>query len=538
MMPRARLLLLVLLAWGGPLPAREQVEEILLDVERILRDDSGTESVGQRYDRAIERAYDAARLDPNCADAFFKAAVIRIQYVIEAPEQTQEVLGRLRAQGAPVEEIERIRAEAAGHLQELLEFAYRDFSLMEQALARKGRSEPDLILLASALIKFAGREFEKTKHGDPGAIADLKALVQRKYRVEMCAEFLARSYLQLGSDQYVAEEYDKAQELWKEALRWAPTPALRRLIRNNQAGAFQADNAFDNAEAVLRQLVKDEPDRPEHWKNMGLLLGFRARLKEALFAYGKAREACARRAGSEFLAVLHGNAWLRAALIHANLLPEEGDMLEAWRLLLEYRAIFGDDYAFSLAFAEVAFEHGEYAWAARYYEHARSLLPHCPQAYQRLVELAPRLPGTSEERQARIERARAEYESNKARFSAREEEVNLVRLCSGTRDIGDGRLYQGRLPPADPDLLAGLGPDKPPDWLVAAASTRKAFVPVTGLTESGEAGAPAPRGGSEGEGVGGGGGIPWLPVGGGAGTLALLVLAGWFLRRRRDKRAA
>ncbi len=536
MLRPARLLLLLLLPAEGPALGSEQVDEILQDVERILREESGTESIGQRYDRAIKRAYDAATLDPNCADAFFKAAVIRIQYVIEAPEQAQEVLGRLRAQGVPLEEIERMRAEGAAHLQELLEFAYRDFALMEQALLRQGRKEPDLLLLASALMKFAGREFEKTKHGHPGAIADLKALIQRQYRVEMCAFFLTRSYLQLGSDQYAAEEYDKAQEYWKEALRWAPTPALRRLIRNNQAGAFQADNAFESAEAVLRQLVKDEPDLPEHWKNMGLLLGFQARLKEALYAYGRAREACAQRAGSEFLAVLHGNAWLRAALIHANLLPEDGDLLAAWKLLLEYRAIFGYDYAFSLAFAEVAFEHGEYAWAARFYEHARSLLPHCPQAYQRLVELAPRLPGTSEERKARIEKAREEYESNKARFSAREEDVNLVRLCSGTRDIADGRLYQGLTPPPDPDPLAGLGPDKPPDWLVAAASKRKPFVPVTGLSsEPGGPGSPAPR---KGEGAGGRDAFPWLAVGGGAGALALAAVAGWLARRRRAKRAA
>jgi len=534
-MRRRAALLALVAALARPAPGEETVEEILRDATRILQEDAPADARGDLHDRAIARAYDAARLDPNAYEAFLVAAVARLQFVFDAPDRAQEVLLRLRAQGRPTEELQEIAAEASAQLQDLIEASHRDFALMEQALLRSGRQERDLLLFAGALMKFAGREYEKTKHGQPGAVADLKTLVQRRYRVELCANFLARCYLLMGVAEYQAEEYDKAQERWSEALRWAQDPRLRRLVRNNQAGAYQADNAYDNAETVLRKLVAEEPDRPEHWKSLGLILGFQGRLKEALLAYGEAREACARRAGVEFLAVLHGNAWLRAAVIHANLLPEDGDPLEAWRLLLEYRAVFGYDYAFSLALGEIALEHEQFELAARAFEHARTLLPFCPQAYQRLVELAPRLPGTPEERRARVEKAREAFEANRARFNAREEAVDLVRVCGGTRDIGDGRLYPGLVPPPDPDPLAGLGADRPPEWLVAVARSRKPFVPAASLGEGpGErAAAPAPEGG---EGAGGGTRFPWLPVAGGAGALALL--AACLRLRRRPARDA
>jgi len=529
--PAALLTVLVLAAAAVAEDARRLLREAEAEAQRVVEG----ESFGGRMDRAIAKAAEAARADGNCADAFVLMGVFRLEFVLRMPDRIAETVHRMKAGAASNEEIDAVKRHGALEIQRYREMAYADFARAEQAMLRKGERDMDLLKLLNAMTKMAGREFQAAQRGEPGAIADLKELVRRGFRVETCGGLLAQCYFTLGLDAYLREAWAEAHKYWEEAYRWAPDAYMKRLIRNNQAGAYQADNAFDSAEALIREQTRLEPDIPDHWKNLGLILGFQGRLKEALDAYARARDLCAQRSGSFFIGVLHGNAWLRAAMIHAILLTEDGSLPESWRLLLEYRRMFGDDYNFCLAFADVAYHLERYELAARYYERARLMQPRCKQAYQRLVELAMRLPGTPEERKARLEAARADYAAVKARYDDRQEDPNVLRMCNGTRDLIDGGQFLGIAAPLDPDPLAGADPSAPPPWFVEAAKSRRPFAPFRpGIDGRPATSGPASNAGVPGEGPGGGTPLWWFFVGGGLLATGASYLA---LRRLRPRSA-
>jgi hypothetical protein len=256
-------------------------------------------------------------------------------------------------------------------------------------------------------------------------------------------------------------------------------------------------------------------------------VGFQNRLKEALYYYGQARDICLRTRTVEFLGKWHGNAWLRAAVIHGKLLETDGDLATAWRLFLEYRRMCGDDYNFSVAFADFAASLGRYDLAWRYYEHACALEPECTTPYFGLVAVAPRLGGTREEVDARIEKATAELEKVRARVELRGETAARKRHCGGLDDLGDrGPARPPVVVLLEPDPLAGTAADAPPDWVLKAAELRDPFTPWTPPSPRK---APGPGAGKSAEETGGvGGALVGLVV-----VVVVGLVIGLFLFGRR-----
>jgi hypothetical protein len=276
-----------------------------------------------------------------------------------------------------------------------------------------------------------------------------------------------------------------------------------------------------------------------HWKNLGLVLGFQARYREALHCYERCRQICARTRSEVFLGKFHGNAWLRAAVIHGKLLVEDGDLAAAWRLFLEYRAMFGDDYNFSLWFGHFAADLGAYALGWTFLSNARRLQPHCPEAYQILVSIASRVPGDPADVRARIEEAKAAQAEAFQKYSRDAESPAMERACGGLRDWADGLPDAAALPRLDPDPLAGASPDVLPEWVARVAAERRPFRPWS-PDEEDASGAPALPGAGEGGSGGGGSGARGLPVGliAAGGLAVLLALLGVVLVVRGRARAA
>jgi hypothetical protein len=277
-----------------------------------------------------------------------------------------------------------------------------------------------------------------------------------------------------------------------------------------------------------------------HWKNLGLVLGYQNRLREALYAYGRARETCGPMGSPFFPGLLHGNAWLKAAIIHGKLLENNGDLRIAWRLFLEYRGMLGDDYSFCLNFADFAFQLDQHELAWRYADRARELQPACPNPHQLLLQIAPRMPGEPAEIKARLTRTRTELERARKEYRTGDAAWRLARLCSGLRDGADSGNYRQAEALLDPDPLAGYGPDRPPDWLLAAAERRRPFEPFDpsvaatpreGPTEPPRVGATEPSPARDAAGP-----RWWAVVVPALVVLAVLVFL--FSRPRRKKRAA
>ena len=213
-------------------------------------------------------------------------------------------------------------------------------------------------------------------------------------------------------------------------------------------------------------------------KNLGLLLGYEARFKPALHAYATCRQLCRESKSPYFLGIEHGNAWLRAAMIHGKLLREDGDLHKAWRLFLEYRRYFGDDYNFSIAFGEFANHMKAYDMAYAYLLHAKNLQPFCPKTYVLILDVAKRTSGTRDEVIARVEVADKEYRAARERFKARTENFRLKRICGGLLDVSEGGAFPGeKVMRLNPDPLAGADPNELPEWLAVHAAKRSAFVP-------------------------------------------------------------
>jgi len=350
--------------------------------------------------------------------------------------------------------------------------------------------------------------------------------------VTLCSEFVARCYLGLGAAAAGRHEFEAAQAYWDEALKWAKDAPTRRTVLSNKAAAYEMDNMFGLSEEILRRQIDEEPTLPLHWKNLGLVLGYQGRMREALVAYGKARALCGR-PGAGFTGPLHGNAWLKAAMIHGKLLEVDGDLPTAWRLFMEYRLMIGDDYNFCLNFADFVFHMGQYRLAWVFLERARDLQPFCVGPYHLLLQTAMRLAGNDEESTQRVLAARAALKEAQERFVPQDETMDLKRVCGGVSDTTV--TSTGPSPLIDPDPLAGFGPDHYPEWIAEAARRRDPFRPYDPKLDAPAGSAATPAEGTEAP-------APasrhparvWVFAGGCVVLGAVLLL----LRRRRTRAAA
>jgi tetratricopeptide (TPR) repeat protein len=316
----------------------------------------------------------------------------------------------------------------------------------------------------------------RTPDGKRGAIEDFKELVRRNFQPERCMSHIALCYLDAGHEAYLKDQADEAQRLWDEGLRWARNRSWRRLFWTNKAAVYGLEHQYQLAEEALRRLIAEDPQEPSHEKNLGLTLGFQNRLKEALVHYDRARELCRTSEGAG-LARANGNAWLRPAVIHGTLLEHEGDVRLAWRLFLEYRELFGDDYNFCLWFGDFAGAHGAYDVAWRFLERARDLRPNCMPAFQKLAQIAPRTKGTREELEVRTKAAAQAFADAQARAGETPENPAVAKICGGVADLSDIGLEPDAQERLAPDPLDGFLPDRPPPWVEAASRGRDPFVP-------------------------------------------------------------
>ncbi|MHC4547251.1 MAG: hypothetical protein ACYTEZ_00620 [Planctomycetota bacterium] len=524
---------LVLLLLAALCSAQGRYERLLQEAQRIFLDARPGNPIPMRLDAEYAKLAEAVRADPDRWEAYFERGLNRCRVVFFMRGIAANKAARLRAQGKTAEFILDLERHTTEWLRERLREGHHDFSRMEVWMRQRGEFDADRIRFASACMKFAAREYEQAQRGQPGAIADFKELIKRNFLPERCADHIALAYLDLGAEAFREDDYLRAQRHWDAALTWARQPALRRMIYTNKAGAYESDNEYGLAEKLLREQIEREPHRPIHHKNLGLVLGYQNRLKEALHHYGRARELCRRTRGSLPLILRHGNAWLRAAMIHGKLLTEDGDARLAWRLFLEYRSVFGDDYNFSLWFGDFAASLGQYDLAWRYLEHARDLQPLCTVAYHQLLQIAPRTRGSAEEVRQRIETAKAAFEAARARYVAKQEMPDVKRVCGGLGDIGDLGTQPDRAPLLDPDPLAGHDAANPPTWLAKVAASRRPFEPWRPpATQEAAEGAAADAAGESAR------PRPWLQVVSVAVAVLVLGALGFLFFRRRRAPAA
>jgi len=439
-----------------------------------------------------EDALDTAFLDiakalqvwPRNWRAFFHRGVNRCLKAAMNRATLVQTLREMRAAGHSNAEQRRIEGLGLEFIREVLQEVYRNFHAMLSAMRATGEVDNDIVDFTRAATKYATGEFLKAQGDAPGAIDELKRLVQRGWNVELCANLIGRSYMQLGASAFGQEKYDLAHEYWDNGLKWARSPQLRRTLLTNKAGAFEMDNQFGLAERLLRKQIETEGDRPVHWKNLGLVLGYQNHLRTALFAYKRARDLCHNAAGRSTVALLHGNSWLKAAMIHGKLLESDGDLREAWRLFLEYRGMFGDDYNFCFNFGEFCYHMGRYDLAWTFLSRAAEIHPFCPTPHLLLVPVAQRMTaGTPEERKKRRTEAKATLKKVREAYNTRYESAQIRRICGGLRDLGDGGLRTMNATLIDPDPLQGVRPNDPPGWLLKIAEKRDAFTPYSPSVE-------------------------------------------------------
>lgn len=531
-MPRAAVLLLLL---GAPLAAQDEYEVRL----RAALAEGHRLAPGEERDEPLDRAYlalgEVVKLAPRRWEAYAERGLNRCLKVVEGRQIVAEIVDDRQAQGAVAEELATIQQKGLELMGLALQAAHGDFQRMERNMREGGVYDPRWVVFANASMKYAKGEYGKTDTGEPGAIADLQTLIRAGWQVDRSSEFLARCHLQLGAAAYADGDFQRAQSEWDEALRWARSPRTRRLILSNKAGGYAMDNEFGLAEQILRERIAQEPNQAVLWKDLGLVLGYQNKLRAALHAYEQARRLCETPRTGFPLALLHGNAWLKSAMIHGKLLEEDGDLLLAWRLFLEYRALHGDDYNFCFNFGDFAFHMGEYQLAWDFLSRARDLHPFCPAPYQLLLTVALRIPGsTPAEAKARIDRTNEEFRVARERYLPREQSPEMTRICSGLRDGGDVSRPPGYAPPIEPDPLAGLSPADAPEWIRKAALRRRPLRPYDPAIDDpppAKPGAVAEPGGARPPPAGGMRSV--LPIAGGAALLLAATIAAFLLRRRR-----
>ncbi len=484
--------------------AQESYEEIIREALRL----EGEIRPGEQADVALERAYqrlgDAAQLAPGRWEAFALRGTNRCTAAVACREILVHLLSDARARGEPPETVQAMEARGYEFIGVCIANARQNFSVMHSNMQRTKEVDPDRLQFVIAALRYAEAEYLTSPDGTPGAIDEFKELIRRGWMPDYCAEFIARSYVQLGVTAVSKDQIEEAQQFWDEALKWSRTPATRRVILSNKAAAFDLHEELGRAEAMVRQQIEMEPDQPIHWKNLGLMLGHQNRLRAALRAYERTRALCKSVEGPIPLGAFHGSAWLKAAMIHGKLLEEDGDLRLAWRLFLEYRTMLGDDYNFCINFGEFAFHIGQFDLAWAFLTRARDLQPFCLMPHQLLLMTALRLQGPAEEVKQRIETAREAHREAQRRFRPSDESPALKRLCGGLRDRISSGMARAVAELLEPDPLAGLGPDSPPEWITTAAAARQPFRPDAPDPEEagsgrGESEAPvAPSGGPSG----------------------------------------
>jgi len=508
------------------------------EYERLLQEAARLENeirAGDKADAAVDRAYrklaEAALVAPGRWEAFALRGTNRCMKAMICRRILEELISEMRAGGRSADFIESKAQAGLDYIEDVIRSAVHDFTVMERNMRASRLNDPNRVQFSVAAVEYARGYYLETPAGNPGAIDLFKKLVQRGWQVRHCSEFIARCYLRLGFNTHIGGDADAAQGYWDEALRWAKDGATRRTILSNKAAAFELVADYGTTEEILREQTGLEPNQPVHWKNLGLVLGYQNRLREALFAYGRAREACHGMIAPFFPGLLHGNAWLKAAMIHGKLLEDDGDLRIAWRLFLEYRQMLGDDYSFCLNFGDFVSQHGQHELAWTYVSRARDLQPSCPNPYQLLLQIAPRTSGDPAEIRARVTKAKEDLERVRQEYRAGGAAWRLGRLCAGLRDGADRGGLRKAKELLDPDPLAGLGLDRPPDWLLNAAERRRPFEPFEPPTEAerrqGPTGQPPPAQDTRGV-------AWWMFVA--SGLLVLAVLAFLFTRTKREGR--
>ena len=472
-----RVLALALLA--VPAAAQGRYEQLIQEAHEVANDHQSAERLTARLIKVYGILGQATEVDPRRFESWFWRGIYKCAEAREIRTAAKALIEEHRLRN--VSTAEMTTQEILDHHKKISEnfiaqsrdHARRDFFQMLRIIQDEyPRDEfQALLLLSNALLKYADSEFLEAGDGKRGCIADFKVLLRKNIEPHLVRYCLTWSYVEMATDAYDAEDYDKAQELWEEAFKYAPTLTLKHQILGNIAGTYEVDSRYEDAEAVLYKQIELAPNNPEAWKNLGLVLGLRSRFREALVAYAKVRELSQVHRGSHILALRHGNAWLRAAMIHGNLLPEDGDIKLAWRLFWEYRSLHGDDYNFSLAFADFAYDKGRYELAQRYYDHTKKLQPFCIHSYQRLVEIAVRLPGGADTRAKRIKEAKEAHKNANDRYVTRHIDENMKRICAGMQE---DRVTETDAGPRflDPDPLKDFGIENLPDWVTAVAAKR------------------------------------------------------------------
>ncbi|MHC4730897.1 MAG: hypothetical protein ACYS6Z_09965 [Planctomycetota bacterium] len=470
--------ILACLLWMGPAAAaQDQYDQLLREAARLENELRAGDKADAPVDRAYRKLAEAAQEAPGRWEAFALRGTNRCTKAMICRRLLEELVSEMRARGQPPDFVRSRTQAGLDYIDGVIRTAVHDFTVMERNMRASGPHDPDRVRFALAAVKYARGQYLETPAGESGAIDGFKDLFQRGWQVRDCSEFIARCYLRLGFVTHVGGDVAGAQAYWDEALRWAQEGATRRTVLSNKAAAFELEAEYGATEKILREQAELEPNQPVHWKNLGLVLGYENRLREALHAYRRARQACREMDSPFFVGLLHGNAWLKAAMIHGKLLEEDGDLRVAWRLFLEYREMLGDDYAFDLNFDDFAFQHGQYELAWTFVTRARDLQPSCPHPHQLLLQIAPRMPGDRAEVAARVATVKDDLERTRKNYRTGDAGWHLNRLCAGLRDGADsGGLRHGK-ELLDPDPLGGSGLGRPPDWVVKAAARRRPFEP-------------------------------------------------------------
>ena len=461
-------------------------DQLISEANKLQREHRPGEPPDVAYHRAYQKLFEAFQLDPSRHEAPALRVLNRCEIAALMRRMLAHRLNEMLAGGASPEAVLAKENGGIDWINIRIGEARHDFNVMGVRLKRLRRKQPEMILFTQAAIKWASAQYVAEK-GRSGAIEDFKSLVQRRWRVRHCSEFIALSYLQQGAVLYVRKDFEQAQAAWSEGLQWAQDASTKRSLLINMAGGLDSAGQYLAAKKLLRELIDREPTRPGNWKNLGLLLGNGGELKRALHAYGKSRELCEKAKTSFFLGLLHGSAWLKSAMIHGKLLSSDGDMLVAWNLFVEYRQMFGDDYNFCVNFGDFAFHTGQslretddgqmssvlYELAQVYLERARKLHPFCRNTHLLLLQLAPRLKGTSEEATKRIKEAMEAVD----RLHGQNPGPHLAQLCGGLIDRSDPGSVAGQSERIKPDPLKGFDEGQPPPWILAVAESRDPFKP-------------------------------------------------------------
>jgi len=471
---RLRILLLALCLAAPAGAGRREAEVLLAQAMRRQANPPANVPLEQVVDEAYQTMAEALRADPSFWGVHMEMGLNRCRKAEISRELLAQHLEMMRAQGRSPSEIEVVEAKALDFIDQVVMLAYRHFVEMRKIMKRTGTQDRDLLQFAEAMLKSANGEYLEAKRGEPGAIDDLKTLIKRTWNPERCAELIARMYMRLGADAFRAEQFTEAQQFWDKGLNFVVSDSLRGDLLTNKANAHATRNEYTLAEEVLRGLLRKNPEHPAHWKNLGLVLGYQNLLDPALYAYRHARRISRELGRGDEIARRHGNAWLKAAMIHGKLREADGDLDTAWRLFLEYRAMFGDDYNFCFNFGEFCFHMEQYELSWRYLRRAAEIHPFCPNPWLLLVRVAQRLStGTPEEQKERRENVKKELDEARKRFAPSQNSHAVKRVCGGLQEPEGEELNRGPAPRLDPDPLAGLAPDAPPAWVRAKAEERE-----------------------------------------------------------------